>query len=69
MSVAFAFNQVYAMRNILELMPVIGGLLTPRRLAKGVAVLLFGVVMFQTALCFCSQRIRMSRVAAGPTHR
>ena len=48
MSVAFAFNQVYAMRNILELMPVIGGLLTPRRLAKGVAVLLFGVVMFQT---------------------
>ncbi len=49
MSVAFAFNQVYAMRNILELMPVIGGLLTPRRLAKGVAVLLFGVVIFQTA--------------------
>ncbi len=49
MSVAFAFNQVYAMRNILELMPVIGGPLTPRRLAEGVAVLLFGVVMFQTA--------------------
>ncbi len=30
-------------------MPVIDGLLTPRRLAKGVAVLLFAVVMLQTA--------------------
>ena len=49
MSVVFPFNPVYALRNILELMPVIDGLLTPRRLAKGVAVLLFAVVMLQTA--------------------
>ncbi|MBT7417426.1 MAG: hypothetical protein HN780_02785 [Gemmatimonadetes bacterium] len=33
----------------MELMPVIDGLLTPRRLAKGVAVLFFAVVMLQTA--------------------
>ena len=45
MTVVFSFNPVYALRKILELMPVIGGLLTPRRLANGVAVLLFAVVM------------------------